>query len=506
MQKRQLLHIALSVLIISVWGVLMVLFASYFTNREVDKAKSNPEKVSVSDHMKLLDSGTFQMGSPETERQREENEVLHEVKIDSFYISPLEVTQKEYEELMGKNPSEFHGEDLPIENVSWFDAVEYCNKLSEKNGLTPAYRVNGKEVEWDQNANGYRLPTEAEWEYACRANTTTPFNTETSISDQESNYYGHYPYLIEENYFSQGNLDTLQYDEELLKLWNIPKCMLPEIVDSSKIYGHVKGLFAHPIPIASMIGDQQAALFGQTCFEAGSVKNTYGTGCFLLMNTKNKRIHSKHGLLTCAGWSIQGECTYVLEGSVFIAGAVIQWLRDNLQIISDSSESEKMAVNCEDNGGVVFVPSFTGLGAPYWKPGVKGAVFGLTRGTSKEQIVRAALESLAYQTNDVLCAMQEDSNMQIEKLQVDGGASANSFLLQFQSDITKTQVIRPVIFETTALGAAYLAGLACGFWKNQEEIRKYFQVSACFTPKMDTQTRETNLTKWKKAIHAVLQF
>lgn len=208
MQKRQLLHIALSVLIISVWGVLMVLFASYFTNREVDKAKSNPEKVSVSDNMKLLDSGTFQMGSPETERQREENEVLHEVKIDSFYISPLEVTQKEYEELMGKNPSEFHGENLPIENVSWFDAVEYCNKLSEKNGLTPAYRVNGKEVEWDQNANGYRLPTEAEWEYACRANTTTPFNTETSISDQESNYYGHYPYLIEENYFSQGNLDT----------------------------------------------------------------------------------------------------------------------------------------------------------------------------------------------------------------------------------------------------------------------------------------------------------
>lgn len=208
MQKRQLLHIALSVLIISVWGVLMVLFASYFTNREVDKAKSNPEKVSVSDNMKLLDSGTFQMGSPETERQREENEVLHEVKIDSFYISPLEVTQKEYEELMGKNPSEFHGENLPIENVSWFDAVEYCNKLSEKNALTPAYRVNGKEVEWDQNANGYRLPTEAEWEYACRANTTTPFNTETSISDQESNYYGHYPYLIEENYFSQGNLDT----------------------------------------------------------------------------------------------------------------------------------------------------------------------------------------------------------------------------------------------------------------------------------------------------------
>lgn len=302
------------------------------------------------------------------------------------------------------------------------------------------------------------------------------------------------------------NLDTLQYDEELLKLWNIPKCMLPEIVDSSKIFGHVKGLFAQPIPIASMIGDQQAALFGQTCFEAGSVKNTYGTGCFLLMNTKNKRIHSKHGLLTCAGWSIQGECTYVLEGSVFIAGAVIQWLRDNLQIISDSSESEKMAVHCEDNGGVVFVPSFTGLGAPYWKPDVKGAVFGLTRGTSKEQIVRAALESLAYQTNDVLCAMQEDSNMQIEKLQVDGGASANSFLLQFQSDITKTQVIRPVIFETTALGAAYLAGLACGFWKDQEEIRKYFQVSACFTPKMDTQTRETNLTKWKKAIHAVLQF
>ena len=302
------------------------------------------------------------------------------------------------------------------------------------------------------------------------------------------------------------NLDTLQYDEELLKLWNIPRCMLPKIVDSSSIYGYVKGLFSHSIPIASMIGDQQAALFGQTCFEAGSVKNTYGTGCFLLMNTKDKRIHSKHGLLTCAGWSIQGKCTYVLEGSVFIAGAVIQWLRDNLQIISKSSESEKMAVNCKDNGGIVFVPSFTGLGAPYWKPDVKGAIFGLTRGTSKEQIVRAALESLAFQTNDVLCAMQEDSAMKIEKLQVDGGASTNSFLLQFQSDITNTKVVRPMIFETTALGAAYLAGLACGFWKNQEEIRQYFQVSAKFIPMMDEQKRKENLEQWKKAIGAVLQF
>ena len=238
------------------------------------------------------------------------------------------------------------------------------------------------------------------------------------------------------------DLKTLDYDEELLKLWNIPRCMLPEIHDTSEVYGYTSGLFDHPIPIAALVGDQQAALFGQTCFDAGNVKNTYGTGCFLLMNTKEKIIHSQHGLLTCVGWRIKGQTAYVLEGSVFVAGAAIQWLRDGLAIISSSSESESRAKQVNDCDGVYVVPSFTGLGAPYWKPQVKGGILGLTRGTKQEHIIRATIESLAYQTSDVVFAMQEDSGLAIKKMQVDGGASRNDFLLQFQSDILNTQVIR----------------------------------------------------------------
>lgn len=276
------------------------------------------------------------------------------------------------------------------------------------------------------------------------------------------------------------NLKTLDYDEELLKLWNIPRCMLPEIHDTSEVYGYTSGLFDHPIPIAALVGDQQAALFGQTCFDAGNVKNTYGTGCFLLMNTKEKIIHSQHGLLTCVGWRIRGQTAYVLEGSVFVAGAAIQWLRDGLAIISSSSESESRAKQVNDCDGVYVVPSFTGLGAPYWKPQVKGGILGLTRGTKQEHIIRATIESLAYQTSDVVFAMQEDSGLAIKKMQVDGGASRNDFLLQFQSDILNTQVIRSTISETTALGAAYLAGLAVGVWKHQDDIRKQFQVASIF--------------------------
>ncbi|MEG2801170.1 MAG: glycerol kinase GlpK [Longicatena sp.] len=302
------------------------------------------------------------------------------------------------------------------------------------------------------------------------------------------------------------NIHTLDYDEELLKLWNIPRCILPEVHDTSEVYGVTKGLFDHPIPIASLVGDQQAALFGQTCFEAGNVKNTYGTGCFLLMNTKDKIIHSRNGLVTCVGWRIKGEVDYVLEGSVFVAGAAIQWLRDGLQIIAKSSESEERSIKVEDSGGVYVVPSFTGLGAPYWKPQVKGAMFGLTRGTNQNHIIRATLESLAYQTNDVLMAMKEDSGLDIGSMQVDGGASRNNYLLQFQSDITKTQVVRSTISETTALGAAYLAGLAVGYWKDKAEIKAQFKVSNTYLPTMSEIKREENLAGWKKAIHAVMEF
>lgn len=302
------------------------------------------------------------------------------------------------------------------------------------------------------------------------------------------------------------NIHTLTYDEDLLKLWNIPRSMLPEIRDTSEVYGCCDGLFDHCIPIASLVGDQQAALFGQTCFDAGNVKNTYGTGCFLLMNTKDKIIHSHNGLVTCAGWRIRGETDYVLEGSVFVAGAAIQWLRDGLSIITKSSESEERSRRVSSSDGVYIVPSFTGLGAPYWKPQVKGAMFGLTRGTTQDHIIRATLESLAYQTNDVLCAMKEDSGLSIERMQVDGGASLNSYLLQFQSDITCSEVIRSTISETTALGAAYFAGLAVGYWKSKEEIRHQFQISEQFFPQMTKTKREKLLEGWSRAIDAVIKF
>lgn len=302
------------------------------------------------------------------------------------------------------------------------------------------------------------------------------------------------------------NLHTLQWDEELLELWNIPACMLPKIMDTSQVYGFASGLFDHSIPIAAIAGDQQASLFGQTCFHAGDVKNTYGTGCFLLMNTKNRPIISKHGLISCVGWRINGEVDYVLEGSVFVAGAAIQWLRDGLKFIEDSSESEERAFAVEDSGGVIVIPAFTGLGSPYWKPQCKGAMFGLTRGTTQDHIIRATLEALAYQTNDVLMAMQEDSGLMIHRLQVDGGASRNNFLLQFQSDITNREVVRSLISETTSLGAAYLAGLAIGYWKDTDEIRKYFQVSRRFTPKMEEEEREEKVKGWKKALENLLMY
>lgn len=302
------------------------------------------------------------------------------------------------------------------------------------------------------------------------------------------------------------NLETLDYDQELLDLWNIPRCMLPSIQDTSGVYGYTKGLFDHEIPIAALVGDQQAALFGQTCFDAGNVKNTYGTGCFLLMNTKNEIIHSKHGLVTCVGWRIHDEVCYVLEGSVFVAGAAIQWLRDGLSIIKKSSESEARATQIDSCDGVYVVPSFTGLGAPYWKPSVKGGMFGLTRGTTQEHIIRATLESLAYQTSDVVFAMEEDSGLKLEKMQVDGGASRNDFLLQFQSDLLQTSVVRSKISETTALGAAYLAGLAVGYWNTMDEIKEQFQVESVFEPKMDEKTQKEHLNGWKKAIDAIIAF
>lgn len=302
------------------------------------------------------------------------------------------------------------------------------------------------------------------------------------------------------------NIKELKWDEDILKELDIPLCMLPEVKPSSEIYGYTdeEMLAGAKIPIAGCAGDQQAALFGQTCFEEGSVKNTYGTGCFLLMNTGSKPVESKNGLLTTIAWGVDGKVEYALEGSIFVGGASIQWLRDELRLIYDSGQSEYYANQVEDTNGVYVVPAFTGLGAPYWDMYARGAIFGLTRGAKRGHIVRATLESIAYQTKDVLNAMQEDSNMKLKMLRVDGGASANDFLMQFQADILNVNIDRPKVIETTALGAAYLAGLAVGFYKNKEEIRERYTIEKEFIASMDDRKRNLLYRGWKRAVERSL--
>ncbi|MBR3351149.1 MAG: glycerol kinase GlpK [Erysipelotrichaceae bacterium] len=301
------------------------------------------------------------------------------------------------------------------------------------------------------------------------------------------------------------DIDSLAWDEDLLNIWNIPANMLPEINDSSHIYGYTD-LLGCKTPIASVIGDQQAALFGQTCYDAGQCKNTYGTGCFLLFNTGNMRINSNSGLVSTVGWKIGNDVKYVLEGSVFVAGAAIQWLRDGLKIIKTAAESEALANNVSDSAGVYVVPAFTGLGAPYWNQNVKGAIFGLTRGTTNEHLVRATLESLAYQTYDVIEALIDDTGMRLKSLQVDGGACRNNYLMQFQSDILQTRIIRPVNFETTALGACMLAGLAIGLFSSYAELREKYQVDKVFEPEMSITQQGKLVGGWKKAVKATMEF
>src|SRR5690348_2867204 len=301
------------------------------------------------------------------------------------------------------------------------------------------------------------------------------------------------------------NIHTLQWDEELLQLFNIPRSVLPEVKSSSEVYGHTQQILsAANIPVAGIAGDQQAALFGQMCTKPGMVKNTYGTGCFMLMNTGNAPVMSKNNLLTTIAWKIGGEVLYALEGSVFIGGAVVQWLRDGLGIIKNSKDVERLAATVSDNGGVYFVPAFTGLGAPYWNQFARGSMFGITRGTKDAHIARAAVESIALQTMDVLHAMNADASLPIQELRVDGGATANDMLMQYQSDILNCKVIRPRITETTALGAAYLAGLAVGYWKDINEIEQYWQAEKNFIPAMNDEMRIKISYQWKKAINAAI--
>lgn len=301
------------------------------------------------------------------------------------------------------------------------------------------------------------------------------------------------------------DIHNLCWDKELLKLLNIPDCMLPEVKPSSCIYGYTESsVLGGRIPIAGIAGDQQAALFGQCCFDKGQVKNTYGTGCFLLMNTGTEAITSRNGLLTTIAASSTDKVEYALEGSVFVAGAEIQWLRDEMRMIRKASQTEEYALAVEDTGGVYIVPAFAGMGAPYWNPYARGTVTGITRGCKKEHFIRAALESIAYQTYDVLKAMEEDAEVSIAGLKVDGGASANDFLMQFQSDILGARVYRPRCIETTALGAAYLAGLACGYYKSREEIKENWQLSKEFKHEMTEDKREELLRGWKKAVKCAL--
>ncbi len=304
------------------------------------------------------------------------------------------------------------------------------------------------------------------------------------------------------------NIYDLKWDEELLEILTVPQNMLPDVKQSSEVYAKTVDyhFFGHEVPIAGIAGDQQAALFGQACFESGMAKNTYGTGCFMLMNTGENGVASEHGLLTTLAWGVDGKVEYALEGSIFIAGSAIQWLRDGLKIIESTPESENYAKKVDSTDGVYMVPAFVGLGTPYWDSDARGAVFGITRGTGKEHFIRATLESLAYQTRDVLEAMIADSGIDLKSLRVDGGAVKNDFLMQFQSDMLGCPVERPVVQETTALGAAYLAGLAVGYWDSKEEIAKQWQIEHTFTPELATEKREELYNGWKKAVEATRVF
>ena len=301
------------------------------------------------------------------------------------------------------------------------------------------------------------------------------------------------------------NIHTLEWDKELLQLFDIPESMMPQVKSSSEIYGYTKTtLFAHEVPIAGIAGDQQAALFGQMCTEPGSVKNTYGTGCFMLMNSGERPIMSSNNLLTTIAWKIGDKVNYALEGSIFVAGSVVQWLRDGLGIIRSSSEIEALACSVEDNGGVYFVPALTGLGAPHWDQYAKGCIYGISRGTTAAHIARAALEGIAFQTMDIVNAMQKDAGVTLKELKVDGGASRNNLLMQFQADILGTSVIRPTVTETTALGAAYLAGLAVGYWESIDHIKSQWGVDTTFRP-LATQDRVEELKAgWADAIKRTL--
>jgi len=397
---------------------------------------------------------------------------------------------------------------LPIcPAIVWQDrrTADYCDKLKkdgsaeiirEKTGLVTDAYFSGTKVKWIlDNVEGAR--DKAQRGELC-------FGTVDSwLLWKLTNGEVHATDVSNASRTLLFNIHTMQWDAELLSLFGIPENMLPEVRSSSEVYGHTENILsAARIPVAGIAGDQQSALFGQMCTEPGMVKNTYGTGCFMLMNTGEKPVVSQNNLLTTVAWKIDGKVQYALEGSVFIGGAVVQWLRDGLRIIQTSKDVEELARKVSDNGGVYLVPAFTGLGAPYWNQHARGTIVGISRGTSDAHIARVAVESIAFQSMDLLQSMEADAGIPIRELRVDGGATVNDQLMQFQSDLLNTKVIRPDVTETTALGAAYLAGLATGFWKDVEEVRQNWKANKTFEPTMDDTQRRTLRKDWQRAVKA----
>jgi len=391
--------------------------------------------------------------------------------------------------------------------IVWQDrrTAAYCDQLktdglsqwiSSKTGLVIDAYFSATKLKWIlDNVSGARQRA---------VNGELAFGTvDTWLAWKLSNGHLHITDVTNASRTMLMNIHTCEWDEELLKLFDIPASLLPAIHDSSKVYGTAENTGIHAgIPVAGIAGDQQAALFGQMCSQPGMVKNTYGTGCFMLMNTGDKIVSSKNNLLTTVAWRINNNTTYALEGSIFIAGAIVQWLRDGLQSIRSSAEIESLALQVNDTDGVYLVPAFAGLGAPHWNQYARGTVFGLTRGTQKGHLARAALESIAYQTMDVLKAMESDSGIDIRELRVDGGATVNNLLMQFQSDILQVPVVRPKVYETTALGAAYLAGLAVGYWADTGEIEQQWQLDKQFNPAMPVDKIELLTKGWQRAVSA----
>ncbi len=428
-------------------------------------------------------------------------EVVSKAGIKAKQIAAIGITnQRETTLVWDKNTGE------PVYNAivwqdrrtaSTTDRLEdegYADLFQEKTGLVLDPYFSGTKIQWIlDNVDGARAKAE---------NGDLLFGTvDTWLIWKMTNGQKHVTDVTNASRTLIYNIHDLEWDEELLDILDIPASMLPEVASSSEIYAKTAGdIFATRIPIAGIAGDQQAALFGQICTQKGMAKNTYGTGCFMLMNTGNKPIKSQNNLLTTIAWQVNGETEYALEGSVFIGGAVVQWLRDGLKLISSSSEIEELAAKVEHADGVYLVPAFSGLGAPHWDPHARGTITGITRGTTDAHIARAALEAIAFQSTDLLKAMESDSGIKLKELRVDGGASVNNLLMQFQADLLRVPVIRPTVSETTALGAAYLAGLAVGFWESKDEIARQWKIAKQYEPDMDSSVIEERYAGWHKAV------